>query len=106
MQSSLRALMTAAICALGSLAHSQTPTGPDVLERCKRSYEGLQSYDGVTRVTGHSSTGGQRRDYNVSARIRYAAPGRIRVEGSLMDAGTYQYLSDGRQTWSMVSYNR
>lgn len=87
-------------------AYGQTLTGPDVLERCKRAYEALQSYEGVTRLTAHANVGGRRQDYNLSARIRYAAPGRLRVEGSLMDAGTYQYLSDGRRAWSLVSYSR
>ncbi len=74
-------------------------TGPQVLARCQRAYDGLRSYQGLSQVTTNSTFGGGApHSYHSSARIAFVRPGKIRAAGTNMFGQPYAYVSDGRTT--------
>jgi outer membrane lipoprotein-sorting protein len=75
-------------------------TGAQVLQRCERTYRSLKSYRGTTRVLTRGMFSGENATYKTHAIVQYVKPGKIRVEGALMDAaGPFAFVSDGRSTW-------
>lgn len=94
----------------GSLLAGEMPlpesTGPEVLGRCEEAYRSLDSYQGVTRIFQKSNRpGGRVYKASTHARIWYARPGNIRIEGTLprdyasFHRGTFAIVSDGANTF-------
>jgi outer membrane lipoprotein-sorting protein len=80
-------------------AHAEL-SGPQVMERCRKAYEALKSYHGVSRVHSIIKVSGKPSTYDTHATIQFARPGKIHVEGiTMFGASSYAYLSDGETTW-------
>lgn len=71
-------------CVLAAGASPATAiSGPQVLSRCEKAYRAIRSYQGTTQISSRSSRpGGPVQVMSTHARIRYARPGKIRVEGT------------------------
>jgi outer membrane lipoprotein-sorting protein len=74
-------------------------TGAQVLQRCERAYKSLKSYSGTTRVLTKAAINGTNATYNTMATIQFVRPGKIKVEGTLMTAGRFAFISNGTDTW-------
>src|SRR5215831_1200974 len=74
-----------------------------VLTRCQKAYGSLKTYKGTSSVVTKSDIGGMKLTFNSSARIQFARPGRIRVDGNLMvpmmPQNKFAFVSDGKRTW-------
>src|SRR5258708_25554694 len=74
-------------------------TGDQVLDRCQKAYAALKSYRGTSTVVTKGDINGMKITFNTSAKIKFVRPAKIRVDGTLMSMGTFEFVSDGKQTW-------
>ena len=73
-----------------------TPLTPaDIVARCRRAYDSLQSYACQTSTTETGSPWTVR----TSAEIEFARPARIRADVSTQSSGIFSYVSDGRAAY-------
>ena len=76
------------------------PTGPQVMERCRKAYAGLKSYQSAISVkmtvVGSNSTP----DPIISnGSIQFVRPGRFRIETTTVDGSRAAYRSNGKSAW-------
>src|SRR5689334_16426914 len=81
---------------LPSLVAAQEMTGAQVLDRCRKAYDALQSYEGTTNVSSGTTMNGMHMNNHTTAHVRFVRPGKIRVEGTMMTSGKFAFVSDGR----------
>ena len=72
-------------------------TGQQILQKCQQAYKSLKSYRGKTTVASGDSPD------ITSASVEYVHPGKIRVDGTLTESGTFAFVSDGLHTWEKSS---
>jgi len=81
-------------------------TGPQILERCRRAYDALLTYQGTTHVITTSTLNGRKAVYDTAAQVQFVRPDKIRVVGTQISSGTFAFVSDGRSIWTNWNVNR
>lgn len=89
------------------LAQKQAaPTPPqEVVARCKKAYDALQSYQGFTEVHTTGTMNGKTSQYDTLANIWFVRPGKIQAHGITMSGTPFTYVSDGTATYEKILGN-
>jgi hypothetical protein len=84
-------------------------TAEQILEKSAAAYLALKSYEGTTTVNNTIDTGGLMVEQTATAKITFARPGKIRIEGKTagwkspglpeMPGQSYAIVSDGKGAW-------
>ncbi len=86
---------------VSALAQDQAaPTPPqEVVARCKKAYDALQSYQGFTEVHTTGTANGKTSQYDTLANIWFVRPGKIQAHGVDMTGKPFTYVSNGTATY-------
>jgi outer membrane lipoprotein-sorting protein len=77
------------------VSHGPGLTGQQILARCQKAYDSVQTFEQDVRadMTGQAGT------KPASAHISFNRPNQLRVSGNTMFGSTYDMVSDGKATW-------
>jgi len=73
-------------------------TAEEILDNSEAAYVALRSYEGTTTVNSTIDTGSQKCEQTATAKITFARPGKIRIEGKTARSNPYAIVSDGKGT--------
>lgn len=79
---------------------SATLTPQEVVARCNKAYDALQSYQGFTEVHTTETANGKTTQYDTLANIWFVRPGKIQAHGIGMSGKPFTYVSNGMATYS------
>ncbi len=82
-----------------------TLTAVQIAARSRAAYAALSSYEVTANVAeqGLFAAPAMTQNYQTSATIQFARPGKIRTEGKAMDGSPFAYVSDGARTVSQTN---
>lgn len=74
-------------------------TGEQVLRQSAAVYATLKQYAGTTTVTAHVRGSGQEITQAATAKITFARPDQVRIDGTMVSGDAFSITSDGKKTW-------
>lgn len=70
-----------------------------IIEKCRAAYAALQSYRGRVKTNSVSIFDGKQGNYGGSAKIVFAKPNLLRIDGKLANGGDFSILSNAEGSW-------